>query len=651
MDRAKLDHWFEQGIFWLAAAILIFAPLATGAVRTLEFLVVQALTIAILVIWLARFWLRGNDRILWPPICWAVLAFLGYAFYRYGQADLEYIARGELVRIVVYAFLFLAILDNLNRQEAVQSIVFILVFLGMAISFYAVYQFVVDSNRVWHFIRPAGYAGRGSGTFICPNNLAGFLEIILPLGLAYTLASRVKPTAKVFLGYASIAIIVGIGMTLSRGGWMAAGISLLALLAILFSTRGYRLPALVFAVLLICGAAFFYNRAHQPQARVQKTFLGEKGDINDIRVVLWESAIQMWHDHFWFGVGPAHFDYRFPAYRHKIVQLRPDRVHNDYLNTLADWGTVGGGIVAAAWLLLYWGAFKTWKFVRRSNDIATKPSNRSSLVLGASIGLFALLLHSVVDFNMHIPANAILAIALMALLTGHVRYATERYWVSRTIPLRIVFSIMLIWGIAFLAYHGTAKAREYVFLDQVEQFDASLKKLFGQLQEVETAEPVDWNRFDNVSEDIRKTQRLQLEVLRQAHAVEPNNFATIYRIGESLRTDERYREALGWFALGMKLNPWDCYNYLRYGMCLDRLDRQAEGDRYFKRAIELDPNNYFVAALQGWHFVQKDDYAEAKRWFQRSLELSDWRYNEIASKYMAIVERELQKRAQLPAKS
>lgn len=651
MDRAKLDHGCEQGILWLTAAILIFGPLATGAVRTLEFLVIEVLTMAIAGLWIARFWLRSNDRLLWPPICWVVLAFVGYAFYRYHTADLEYVARNELIRIVIYAFLFFAILDNLNRQEAVQTVVFILLFLGMAISFYAVYQFLADSNRVWHFTRPAGYNGRGSGTFICPNNLAGFLEMILPLGLAYTLASRLKPTTKVFLGYATLAIVVGIGVTLSRGGWMAAGLSLVVLFVVLVSTRDYRLPAIILAALFLAGAAFFYNRAHQPQARIQKTFRGERGDINDIRIVLWQSALRMWQDHLWLGVGPAHFDYRFPAYRHESVQLRPDRVHNDYLNTLVDWGVIGAALIASAWVLLFWGSLKTWKFVKRSNDIATKPSNRSAFVLGSAIGLVAILLHSIVDFNMHIPANAILAVTLMALLTGHLRYATERYWVSRTAVLRSAFTGLLVAGWVFIARDVTTRAKEYVHLDKVETLELAVKRGFAKLQEIESANPINVAEFDKVRGEIAGARRQQLEALRAAYQVEPNNFDTAYRIGEALRLEGRFAEALGWFERGMKLNPWDCYNPLRYGMCLDRLGRLQEGERYIRQAVERDPKNYYVVAHLGWHFVQKGDYEEAKRWFERSLQLSDWRYNEIATSYLAIIQRELANRQASPGKS
>ena len=104
-------------------------------------------------------------------------------------------------------------------------------------------------------------------------------------------------------------------------------------------------------------------------------------------------------------------------------------VHNDYLNTLCEWGVVGMGLIAAAVALLYKGAIKTWSFVRHSsNHHGGHRSNKSAFVAGASLGLLALLLHSFLDFNMHIPANAIVAVTLMALITAHWRFATERYW-------------------------------------------------------------------------------------------------------------------------------------------------------------------------------------------------------------------------------
>src|SRR5207247_1945642 len=109
---------------FLILAILVFGPLATGAVRPLEFLIIQGLTIGAVWLWTLRFWLNPGYRLLWPPICWAVLTFVIYAIVRYLEADLEYVARQELIRILVYALLFFIVLNNITRQESAQLVTF-----------------------------------------------------------------------------------------------------------------------------------------------------------------------------------------------------------------------------------------------------------------------------------------------------------------------------------------------------------------------------------------------------------------------------------------------------------------------------------------------------------------------------------------------
>lgn len=615
MDRERLDYWCERGILGLVLGILIFAPLATGAVRTLEFLVVQALTLGVLVLWTVRFWTREGHRILWAPICWAVLAFIILAIVRYHQAPVEYAARQELIRILVYGVLFFAILDNLNRQETTQWLAFALILLGTLLSLYAVYQFLTNSPYVWHFVKPAQYMRRGSGTYICPNHLAGFLEMILPVSLAFTLIGRFAHTTKVFLGYASLAILAGIGVSLSRGGWLATGLSLVLFFALLLWYRKSRLPAMIFFVVIVGAAGYFLTQTMTSKKRIDSFFYD--GNFHDIRLRLWKPAYDIWQQHFWFGGGPAQFDWHFRLHRPPDIQMRPMWAHNDYLNAAADWGLVGMVIIGTALGLLFYGVLKTWKFVHRSNDINTKPSNRAAFVFGATVGLVAILLHSFVDFNMQIPANAMVAITLMALLTGHIRFATERFWVKPGLMGRLLMTLLAGMAFYYLGGQWLTRAQEH---KQLARADAVFKT-------------------DGAA---------YLEALKRAHEIEPNNGETTYRIGEYYRLQswQGYTgyalsalEAMNWFARGMKINPLDSYNYLRYGMCLDWLGRNNEATAYYERALELDPRDYYVVALRGWHSMQTKDFVTAKKWLEKSAELK--LQNEVATTYLRIVERRL----------
>ena len=94
------------------------------------------------------------------------------------------------------------------------------------------------------------------------------------------------------------------------------------------------------------------------------------------------------------------------------------------------------------------------------------------------------------------------------------------------------------------------------------------------------------------------------------------------------------------YARGMELDRYDGYNYLRFGMCLDWLDRHDEAEPYFDRANALDPNGYYTAAHVGWHYVQAGDYSAARTWLERSLRLH-WQENVTASSYLNIAERKL----------
>jgi tetratricopeptide (TPR) repeat protein len=141
----------------------------------------------------------------------------------------------------------------------------------------------------------------------------------------------------------------------------------------------------------------------------------------------------------------------------------------------------------------------------------------------------------------------------------------------------------------------------------------------------------------------------KLNALKQAAAADPRNFETTYAIGESLRQlswqgepgfESLATEAIEWFQRGTRLNPFDAYNYMRTGMCLDWLGRHAEAGPYFLKALRIDPNNYFLQAHQGWHYVQTGDYELARLWFKRSMD-THASGNFIAFNYLQIVEQKL----------
>jgi len=280
--------------------------------------------------------------------------------------------------------------------------------------------------------------------------------------------------------------------------------------------------------------------------------------------------------------------------------------------------------VLAGMAIFSTGLLQTRKHVRRAEKDfgGGGMSNRLAFFLGASTGLLALAVHSVVDFNLHIPANAILGVTLLALLSGNLRFATESYWLNIRLPVKIAVTCVLAAGIFYLGAQELRRARETVWIARAEN--------------------------PGLPAPVRAA------VLEKAFAVEPMNFETAYSIGEFYRLQsfdggQNYGQlaqtAMGWYSRGMKLNCYDGYNYLRCGMCLDWLDRHDEAAGYFSRAEALDPNGYYTVANVGWHYFQTGDYAAAKAWFERSLRLEWHENNVLARSYLELTVQKLAEKA------
>ena len=626
--RKNLDWWCVRAILWLVLGLIAFAAAAFGAVDEWAMLVVEGGAAAVFILWAVRLWLNRRPKILWPPLAWAVVVFMALAVVRYFTAEIEYVARQEVIQVLLFGFLFLAVMNNLRGQNETEFAVLALLVVATLIAGYAAAQLAHHSNHVWNQVSP--YPGRASGTFISPNNLAGFLELLLPLAVAFLLVGKVNIVTRILLGYATLALGLGLAATFSRGGWLAAATGLVLLLGILLGHRNHRLKAVILLFALLAGGGFFVSKylAQTPgyMRRVAEPKAEGPGvlqlDSSDSRIEMWRAAAQMWRNHFWFGVGPAHYDYRFREYRPETLQQRPDRAHNDYLNLLADWGAAGGLVVFAGMGVFIWCLFKTWPHVRRQeNDFGSGQSNRFAFFLGAVGGLGALAVHSLMDFNLHVPANALVGVTLLALLTSNARYATEQYWFKPNRALKLALSAALGGAAVYFVVQAGRLGGEAHWQTRAEQLPVFSPE--------------------------------QTAALERAFACEPENFETAYEIGECLRIQSLNnavnatalaQNALAWHQRATRLNPHFGYGFLRAGICLDWLGRSAEAEPFYRRAEALDPNGHFTVANIGWHYVQIGDYAAAREWFVRSLKLSE-KDNPIARNYLAICESKLAAKA------
>jgi O-antigen ligase len=608
--RRNFDWWCERGILMFVLAALVFAPLAFGAVYVWTFVVLQFLVMGAAALWLVRVWAGYKPKLLWPPLAWAVAAFVVYAVARYFTADIPYVARQEVDRVLLYALLFAIITSNLYDQDSTEIIAFALTAVAALASSYALAQFFHRSNQVWNLTSP--YPARASGTYINPDHFAGFLEMVLPLPLAFLMAGRVGIVTRVVLAYAALTIMGGLAVTFSRGGWIAATAGLLVLLGFLVCHKNHRIRALLILLLLLGGGSLFTIHVLSDSIGFMRRIvkpddIGPSVVDTSCRLEMWTSAIEMCRDHPMLGVGPGEFDSNFRQYRVQGFQERPEHAHDDYLELLADWGLVGGAIVLAGMTLFAVGLGRSWPHVRREeNAFGSGMSSRYAFFLGAVSGLCALMVHAFVDFNLHVAANALTAVTILALVVSNIRFATKRYWVRARLPIQIAVSAALVALITFLGIQNWRLAGEDYWTRKAE------------------IQPV----FSNA----------QADMLKKAVEFEPDNSLTAYNIGECFRVQsldggDNYealgQKAIDFYQLGIKNNPHSELCQLRAGMTLDWLGRHADAEKYYAAAELLDPNGNFVVANIGWHYVQI-----ARQWFMRANKLDP--HNQIAQNYLQI---------------
>lgn len=307
------------------------------------------------------------------------------------------------------------------------------IFLGMALfqALLGLLQFIQGPESALRLGNPY-YLESAVGSYVNRNHLAGLLVMALPLAIALAVGplTEVAKTASqksrslaelprpLLVGLLIIVLLVGLVFTRSRAG---IGLGLLGVLlsAMVFSValRSRRLLLMV-AVVLLVGLAVVATIGLEPIiARY-----ASPDTIDNERWRIFSAAWQAAQQFSPIGSGPATFPQVFPLFQPGDMTGFVNRVHNDYLEIYFD----GGLVLLIPVLLLLLMYAGRWKAFLRRDDWG----RFELLQVSAGISVLLLLLHSLVDFNLHIPANA----AYFAFLAGVFFHHSQSRKRSRSSP-------------------------------------------------------------------------------------------------------------------------------------------------------------------------------------------------------------------------
>ena len=269
----------------------------------------------------------------------------------------------------------------------------------------------------------AEFAGALIGSFANSNHFSNYIAMTLPLAvfLLWRSMSRSRtdqhqrpPVAAVLW---SLVLLVLLAAALASGSRTGALTSVLVTsLAVLLllgemdrsSRRWYVLGAgaLLVAVLMIVGVNSLVIRFDTGR-------LGNDGSFRwQLIASTWQAALAFWPT----GSGPGSFAGVYPQFQPPGLRAFIEHAHSDYVQLLMELGAMFIALAVLATWLMVRQALSLWRQIRGTSG----RSGSVQLQLCCGLGLLAVLLHSWVDFNLRIPANAVLAACLLgAFLRPH----------------------------------------------------------------------------------------------------------------------------------------------------------------------------------------------------------------------------------------
>jgi O-antigen ligase len=447
----SLSDFFDNTIGAGIMAIIVFTPLAFGAVGPKALAISEIIIFSTFGVWLLKGSLVGGiTRIRGVlfifPILFIALAFMqslplplsillmlspnSAAVYSelggYGLSDTASISlyaaatRAEALRLLSVFLFFILMVDYLSTKERIRRIAIVMTALGVAVAVFAVIQKLTwNGYMYWFYPVPSGVSsgvGQVWGPYLNHNHFAGLMEMIIPvsLGLFLIAAARIQlrsrqsfsknlirltsgPKLLTLAIFFFAAIIMGVVLllSLSRGGMLGLASALIVLIFLSLRINKIRSRVLLalglgLVILTLVGVSS-WNRVEPRFAELtDKSYNISRDDI-------WLESLEIVKDYPLLGSGLGTFRYVYPMYQMTNSKVFFAHAENEYLEFLTDTGVVGVSLVLGIIVSFFFIVVRGW--FRRS-DVFLK-----SIAAGAIASCVAIMVHGLTDFNTRIPAN------------------------------------------------------------------------------------------------------------------------------------------------------------------------------------------------------------------------------------------------------
>lgn len=418
----------QSALFYGVLTLLLFGPLAFGAVETWSIFILEAGAAALFVIWAVGQAASGELQIIGNPLFLPMLVFAGLIGLQLATGQTAYRAEtfSSALRYFAYGLICFLAVQCLRRLSPIKTFALAFSAYGFVLAVFALVQ-SVSSNGKLYWLRAPRFGGWIYGPYVNHNHFTGLMEMLAPIPLVILASSRVRGAHKAMATLAAAVTASTIFLSGSRGGMVAFSVQMGLLATVLIRRKKSRKTTLALGTFLLIafGLATWLGSAELAE-RVASIHSETRAELSaGTRLNIDRDALRMFARKPVLGWGLGTFPEVYPQFRTFYTNLSVDRAHNDYLQLLVETGALGFATMLWFLMVLYCRAIKKLKYW----------DGNATVTLAALLGVTGILVHSFVDFNLQIPANAALFYVLCVVAAMEPRFGLHRNRRHRHHPL------------------------------------------------------------------------------------------------------------------------------------------------------------------------------------------------------------------------
>jgi O-antigen ligase len=415
-----------------AGSLLLLAPLAFGAVEPWSIFALEAGSVAVLLVWGFRQWQNREldicNNAIYPPVA----AFFALAVLQWltGMTAYRHVTYTQILLYAAYGTLAFVVSQSFRRSSQFDWVAKAVTIYGALVASFAILQGIAPNGKLY-WIWPSLQGGAIYGPYVNHNHYAGLMEMLTPFPLVLAATRFTDGSRKMFVMAIAALMAGSIFLSASRGGMLALVVQIIVLAVLVLRSQksNWKQPLLLGGFLILVIGFLIWLGGNELTHRLASIHSETQTELSGgTRITIDRDCLHMFLKRPILGWGLGTFPTVYPGFRSFYTTFFVNQAHNDYLQLLVETGLAG--VAIGLWLLVATVRQATSKLENWTE------TSTGALTVAALLGCVGILVHSALDFNLQIPANAALFYVFCAIAAAPPLQESQRRRVLRRRHLR-----------------------------------------------------------------------------------------------------------------------------------------------------------------------------------------------------------------------